>query len=189
MKDLALHILDIAHNSVEAGASHIDIDVDEDPAADRLTIRIRDDGCGMDGEAVTRATVPFFTTRTTRRVGMGLPLLKHAAEATGGHMTVRSAPGVGTDVVTTFQWSHPDRAPLGDIETTTLALFVSHPAVDVVFSHRHGARDYTVSSADVRGALDGLPLAGPEGIALVREAVRSGEIGLRAGGGLSLIHI
>jgi hypothetical protein len=98
-------------------------------------------------------------------------------------MIVRSVAGAGTDVLTTFQWSHVDRAPLGDLETTLLVLVVSHPAVNVVFSHRHGALDYTVSSADVREALDGLPLTGPEGIALVREAVRSGETGLRAGGG------
>jgi hypothetical protein len=183
MEDLALHILDVTHNSIEAGASRIEIDVDEDPVADRLTIRIRDDGRGMDGETVSRATDPFFTTRTTRRVGMGLPLLKHAADAAGGHMVVRSAAGAGTDVVATFQWSHIDRAPLGDLETTVLVLLVSHPDVDVVFSHQYGAQDYTVSSADVREALDGLPLTGPEGIALVREAVRSGETGLRPGGG------
>ena len=91
--------------------------------------------------------------------------------------------GVGTDVLTTFQRSHRGRAPLGDLETTVLVLVVSHPAVDVVFSHRHGDRDYHVSSADVREALEGLPLSGPEGIALVREAIRSGETGLRAGGG------
>jgi anti-sigma regulatory factor (Ser/Thr protein kinase) len=183
MEELALHILDVAHNSIEAGASRIEIDVDEDPAADQLTIRIRDDGRGMDGETLARVTDPVFTPLTTRRVGMGLPLLKHTAEAAGGHVAVRSVAGAGTEIVATFQWSHRDRAPLGDLETTVLVLAVSHPAVDVVFSHRHGDRDYLVSSADVREALDGLPLSGPEGIALVREAVRSGETGLRAGGG------
>jgi hypothetical protein len=137
----------------------------------------------MDNEAVARATDPFFTTRTTRRVGMGLPLLKHAADAAGGHVVVRSVPGAGTDVVATFQRSHVDRAPLGDLETTVMVLVVSHPNVDLVFSHRHGAQDYTVSSADIREALNGLPLTDPDGIALVRAAVRSGEAGLRAGGG------
>ena len=98
MQELSLNILDIAENSVKAGASLITVAVCYRPAADRLTVTITDDGCGMDAETVRKVTDPFYTTRTTRRVGMGLPLWKMAAEMTGGAMTVESAPGVGTTV-------------------------------------------------------------------------------------------
>lgn len=178
MEDLALHILDIAQNSIEAGATWIAIDITEDPDIDRLAIRVLDDGCGMDQATAARAVDPFFTTRTTRRVGLGLPLLKQAAEAAGGHLELRSGVGEGTEVVATFQYAHVDRAPLGDIETTVLVLATSRPEVSVELTHRHGPREYTLSTADIRAALDGLPLAGPEGLALIRKAVRSGEAAL-----------
>ena len=122
MQELSLNILDIAENSVKAGASLITVAVCYRPAADRLTVTITDDGCGMDAETVRKVTDPFYTTRTTRRVGMGLPLWKMAAEMTGGAMTVESAPGVGTTVTAVFGLSHIDRLPLGDLPQTMATL-------------------------------------------------------------------
>ena len=122
MQELSLNILDIAENSVKAGASLITVAVCYRPAADRLTVTITDDGCGMDAETVHKVTDPFYTTRTTRRVGMGLPLWKMAAEMTGGAMTVESAPGVGTTVTAVFGLSHIDRLPLGDLPQTPQGL-------------------------------------------------------------------
>lgn len=183
MEDLALHILDAAQNSLAAGASRIEIDVREDPDADRLTIRIADNGRGMDGETLRQAADPFFTTRTTRRVGLGLPLLRQAAEAAGGRFTIRSSAGAGTEVLAAFTYSHVDRAPIGDLEATVLVLVASQPDVDVAFSHRIGDRSYAVSSADIRAALGGLSVTSPEGLALAREAIESGEAGLIAAGG------
>lgn len=178
MEDLALHVLDIAQNGIEAGATWIAIDITEDPDVDSLAIRVLDNGRGMDQATVARALDPFFTTRTTRRVGLGLPLLKQAAEAAGGRLEVRSGVGEGTEVVATFQYGHVDRAPLGDVETTVLVLASSRPDVDVELTHRRGTREYTLSTADVRTALGGKPLAGPDGLALIREAVRAGEAAL-----------
>ena len=115
MQELSLNILDIAENSVKAGASLITVAVCYRPAADRLTVTITDDGCGMDAETVRRVCDPFYTTRTTRRVGMGLPLWKMAAEMTGGAMTVESVPGAGTTVTAVFGLRHIARLPLGDL--------------------------------------------------------------------------
>ena len=178
MDELALHILDVALNSYEAGATSVEIAVLEEPEIDRLTIEIRDNGRGMDHETQARAVDPFFTTRQTRNVGLGLPLLRQAAEASGGRLLVRSMPGAGTLVVADVQLSHVDRAPLGDLETTFLVLITSRPDVDLILAHRRGSDGYELSSADLAEALGGLPLTSPEGIALAREAIRRGEAGL-----------
>jgi len=178
MDELALHILDVALNSYEAGATSVEIAVLEEPEIDRLTIEIRDNGRGMDHDTQARAVDPFFTTRQTRIVGLGLPLLRQAAEAAGGRLLVRSMPGAGTLVVADVQLSHVDRAPLGDLETTFLVLITSRPDVDLILAHRRGSDGYELSSADLAEALGGLPLTSPEGIALAREAIRRGEKGL-----------
>jgi hypothetical protein len=178
MEDLALHILDIAQNGVEAGATRVDICVEEDADANELRIVVSDNGRGMDADALNRVIDPFFTTRQTRMVGLGLPLLRQAAEAAGGHLAVASTPGAGTRVSAVFALGHLDRAPLGDLETTVLVLLASHPDVDLDWTHRRGAQEYSLSAADLRAALDGAMLASPEGLSLVRKAVRLGEAGL-----------
>lgn len=185
MEDLALHILDIAHNSLEAGAMRVEITIVEDPAVDRLTIEIRDNGRGMDDTTLGRAADPFFTTRQTRTVGLGLALLSQASEAAGGGTVVQSEPGEGTTVHAHFQLSHVDRAPLGDLETTVMVLAVSHPEVDLHIVHRRGAQEYALSSSNVKAALDGRPLTSPEGLALLRKALRYGEAKLHGDGNVS----
>jgi hypothetical protein len=183
MEDLALHILDIARNGAEAGATRVDIRVEEDPAADTLRIVVTDNGRGMDAEAAGRATDPFFTTRKTRVVGLGLPLLRQAAEAAGGWLRLASEPGAGTRVEAVFGLGHVDRAPLGDVETTVLVLMASHPDVDLDWTHRRGEREYSLATADIRAALDGASLASPAGVALLRSAVKYGEQMLVGGAG------
>jgi anti-sigma regulatory factor (Ser/Thr protein kinase) len=180
MEDLALHILDVAQNAAEAGATRIEIDVVERLDTDALTIDIRDNGRGMDPATTARVTDPFFTTRTTRRVGMGLPLLAEAARAADGLVSVKSAPGRGTTVTAAFRHRHIDRAPLGDLETTLMALMAGHSGIDVEFRHAVGAREFAFTSADLREALGGQSLSSPEGLALLREAIRKGEAGLRS---------
>jgi hypothetical protein len=178
MEDLALHVLDVAQNSLEAGASRIDIEVTEDLDTDRLVIEVRDNGRGMDPATASAATDPFYTSRATRKVGLGLAMLRQAAEAAGGGLGIVSTPGRGTEVTATFTHTHIDRAPIGDLETTVMVLVASHPEVDVIFTHRVGRRDYSLSSRDVMAALDGHPITSPEGLALLREAIRRGEAGL-----------
>jgi predicted metal-dependent phosphoesterase TrpH len=177
MEDLALHILDIAQNSLEAGAGEIEIEIWENLKEDQLTITVRDNGRGMDAEMVARATDPFFTTRCTRRVGLGLPLMSSAAKAAGGALTIDSKPGQGSTVIATFQHGHIDRAPLGDIETTLMILLAGHPDEDIFFRHRLGDQLFELNSRDLRAA--DIDMASPIGLAILREAIRRGESGLR----------
>ena len=115
MNDLSMHILDIVQNSISAGATRVSLTVDENPAADLLTIVIGDNGRGMTPEQVSRLSDPFFTSRTTRKVGMGIPLLKQSAEQSGGEIRITSEPGRGTEVTAVFGYSDIDRPPLGDV--------------------------------------------------------------------------
>ncbi|MBN1442343.1 MAG: ATP-binding protein [Planctomycetes bacterium] len=135
MEDLSLHVLDIVENSVAASARRIEIDVREDTGEDRLTLEIRDDGKGMDEETRRRALDPFFTTRTTRRVGLGLPLLAQAARESGGTFELISEPGRGTLVRATFLPSHPDCKPLGDMPQTLEMILAGKPDLDLRFEY------------------------------------------------------
>ncbi len=178
MEDLTLHMLDITRNSIDAGATFLQIEVVEDFSADRLVIEMRDNGPGMDMVTLAQAVDPFFTTRKTRRVGLGLALLHQATRAAGGSVTIESAPGDGVQVRATFRHSHIDRAPLGDIETMLVVLVAGNPGLDVRFRHTLGERMYEVDSRDLRSSLGAASMGSPEGIRALREAVRAGEAAL-----------
>jgi signal transduction histidine kinase len=147
MEDLSLHILDIAENSIAAEASKIEIIIDEDRDKDLLTIEIKDDGKGMDQETLKKALDPFFTTRTTRRVGLGLSFLSQAAEESGGKMELKSVPNEGTTTRATFRLSHPDCKPMGNIIETIRTLIISHPEIDFVYEHH---KDNSIYRFDTR---------------------------------------
>ena len=173
MEDLAMHILDLAENSIEAGASMIFIGLSEVPRDDKLIIEVKDDGRGMDAGRLARVQDPFFTTRTTRSVGMGISLLAEAARTAGGDVAIDSEPGAGTRVCATFRHGHIDRAPLGDIETTLMILMAGHPELNFRFRHSVGDRVFEFDSAEVAaGSL-------PARLAWLREAIRRGEAGLK----------
>ena len=176
MEDLALHILDIAQNSLEAGATEIVIEIVESVREDRLTIKVRDNGRGMDADTVAKVTDPFFTTRSTRRVGLGLPLMAAAAKACGGALTVESSPGHGTSITAVFRHTHIDRAPLGDIETTLMVLLAGQPEKDIFYRHQVEDRVFELDARDFREA--DIDLASPIGLAILREAIRKGESGV-----------
>lgn len=167
MQELSLNVLDIAQNSVRAGASLIEITVDEQPAADTLTITVRDDGCGMTPEQVRRVTDPFFTTRTTRRVGLGVPFLKMGAEMTGGSLSIESEPGRGTAVTAVFGLTHIDRMPLGDIAATVASLVQCNPDIDFTYTFRHGGGEFTADTREFRQVLDGVPLSEPSVVGFI----------------------
>ncbi len=150
---MALHILDIAQNSVRAGAGEITIALDESVAADRLSLMIADNGSGMDRESVSKATDPWFTSRTTRKVGLGLPLLKMNAEQAGGEMTISSQPGKGTTVTASFRHSHIDRAPLGDVSGTIALLILSNPEINIVYRHTCEGKSWSISTAEIKEEL------------------------------------
>jgi predicted metal-dependent phosphoesterase TrpH len=150
MEDLSLHILDIAENSIMASAGRIDIRIDEDHAKDLLTLEISDDGRGMDEETRKNALDPFFTTRKTRRVGLGLSLLAQAARESGGAMDISSRPGKGTSIRATFRLSHPDCKPMGDIAETVRTLVVAHPEIDFVFEQKTNDSVYRFDSREIK---------------------------------------
>ena len=175
MQELSLNILDIAENSVKAGASLITVAVCYRPAADRLTVTISDDGCGMDAETVHKVTDPFYTSRTTRRVGMGLPLWKMAAEMTGGTMTVESAPGVGTTVTAVFGISHIDRLPLGDLPQTMATLIGGSPEKDFRLEFDYDGARFAADTREYRTVLgEEISLAEPEVLAFITGQVAEG---------------
>ena len=140
MEDLSLHILDIMENSIAALASRIELTIAEDTLDDLLSLEIRDNGKGMDAEARSKALDPFFTTRTTRRVGLGLPLLAQAARQSGGTFELISEPGKGTTVKAAFQPSHLDMKPLGDIAETLRMILVSRPELDLRFRYTQDSK-------------------------------------------------
>ncbi|HIZ87761.1 MAG TPA: ATP-binding protein [Candidatus Coprenecus pullistercoris] len=150
MNDLSMHILDIVQNSVSAGATRVTLTVDEAPATDMLTIVIGDNGKGMTAEQVSRLADPFFTSRTTRKVGMGIPLLKQSAEQSGGEVRITSEPGRGTEVTAVFGYSNIDRPPLGDVANALMLLVSSNPDMDFLFTYRYDGEEYVLDTADVR---------------------------------------
>lgn len=160
MKELSLNILDISKNSVRAGATLIDISVNEQP--DRLTIEIVDNGCGMDADFVARVTDPFTTTRTTRRVGLGLPLMKMEAQMAGGDLIITSQVHVGTTVCTWFDPSHIDMPPLGDVVSSIITLVQGNPEIDYTYTHSIGAKSYRMDTREIREIMGDISLAEPE---------------------------
>ena len=148
MRDLSLHILDIAENSINAGAKNIEIGIDENIKKDLLTVNISDDGIGMDAEMKEKVTDPFVTSRTTRRVGLGLPLLKLAAEIANGKLRIESVKGKGTKITATFQLSHIDRKPIGKVSDTILTLVAGNPEVNIKFRHKRNGYEFDFCSLE-----------------------------------------
>ena len=145
-----MHILDIVQNSISAGATLVTLTVDESPAEDLLTIAVGDNGRGMTPEQVSRLADPFFTSRTTRRVGMGIPLLMDSARQSGGDVRIESEPGKGTEVTAVFGYSNIDRPPLGDVANALMLLVSSNPDLDFLFTYRYDGEEYLFNTADVR---------------------------------------
>ncbi len=174
MEELSLHILDLAQNAVEAGARSIAINVLEDTSKDTLVIEVKDDGRGMSSDQARQARDPFFTTRTTRRVGLGLPLVAEAAQAAGGNVVIESQEGRGTCVRATFGHRHLDRQPMGDIESTLMVLLASQPDLHVTFCHEVDGRSWSLDTRQFNGAA-APSLAGPNGLTTLRRVIREGE--------------
>ena len=161
MKELSLHILDIAQNSLSAGCTRLDLTAAEH--GDELTLVIADDGRGMSREFLASVTDPFTTTRTTRKVGLGLPLLRLAAEQTGGSLAIESAPGMGTTVTAVFHTGHIDCPPLGDMALTVALLVQGAPEVEVTYTRESGRGSFTFDTRQVRQILGPeISLAEPE---------------------------
>jgi hypothetical protein len=179
MREISLHLLDIAENSVAAGALNIRIEVHEDINNDILQASVEDDGRGMDAETAKSVLDPFYTTRTTRKVGLGIPLLKLAAEQSEGGLSLASQPGQGTRVEVTFRHSHIDRMPLGDLASTFLAVLVAYPHIHWIFNYRvtqaGGEREeFTFDDTELKAELGDLPMTEPEILSFVRAMLEEG---------------
>ncbi len=172
MKELSLHVLDIAENALRAGATLIEIVVVEDASADLLRITVTDNGCGMDEETASKALDPFFTTKDVRKVGMGLSLFREAARRTGGDLRVVSRLGTGTTVVAEFGLSHIDRQPLGDLASTIVAILVQNPSLDVVLRHVRDGEEFCFDTRDLRVVLEDVPLNDPQVLRFVAQLIR-----------------
>ena len=162
MPEISLHILDVAENSVRAGARNVVIRVAADTAADLLSVSIEDDGKGMDREQVARVADPFYTSRKTRRVGLGVPFFKLAAELTGGHFSIRSAPGEGTTVCADFVLSSVDRMPLGDMPSTMHTLITMHEDIDFQYQFTLDGAGFALATAEFREILGEVSFREPE---------------------------
>ena len=181
MEDLSLHILDIVENAIAAKAKKIDVLIREELNKDRLVIEIADDGIGMDEKVKEKAIDPFFTTRTSRRVGLGLSLLAQAAQEAGGMLRIESELGKGTKVTATFQYSHIDRKPLGSMIETMTTLLLGNPELDISYTHQKEGKIYSLTSQALKERFKNRSLTGPDVIQWLRNHLKEGlaQIGVQ----------
>lgn len=172
MKDLSLHMLDILQNSVSAGASLISIRIDERPDENLYGLVFTDNGKGMDEKTIKQVTDPFFTTRTTRKVGLGLPLLKQNAERTGGNLKIESVPGKETIVSALFSYSHIDRLPTGDIPGIMALTVSSFPAIDFLYEHHTNEGTFKFDTKEIKETLGEVPVNNPQVISFIKDLIR-----------------
>lgn len=174
MKELSLHLLDIIENSISARALNITVEITEETDRDRLTMSVLDDGKGMDAEMLNRVTDPFVTSRTTRKVGLGIPLLKAAAEACNGHFEIHSEPGKGTQIIVDFQRSHIDRAPLGDLADTFLSIIIGSPQIHWILRYQVDSEKFEFDDQPIKDELKDIPLSDPDVIKYIRSTLEEG---------------
>jgi hypothetical protein len=172
MKDIALHIMDILQNSTRAKATIIVLNIEENIENDILIITFKDNGEGMSKETLQQALNPFFTTRTTRKVGLGLSLLKHNAELTGGTLAIDSQLHKGTEVTVTFGLSHIDRPPMGDLAGTIVLTASAYPNIRFIMHYKTNTIDYIFDTQEVKESLEGVSIQEPEIVQYLIEMVR-----------------
>ena len=158
MQELSLNILDIAQNSIAADADLVEITIEVDEK-DFLTITIKDNGKGMDEQTIKNVVNPFFTSRTTRKVGLGIPFFKQAAEAAGGNFSIKSKVGCGTVITAVFDTSNIDYTPLGNVWDTVALLIQLNESIDFVYTVRKGKEEFVCDTRQLKEIMDGVPLS------------------------------
>jgi len=171
MRELADNILDIAQNSISAGASLVEIDITVSRGRDEIAFAFKDDGCGMSGEMVKTVADPFTTTRKTRRVGLGLPLLRQTAMMTGGDFAIESEIGKGTKVEVSFGLSNIDRPPMGDVAGALFTLVFMNPQIDFLFVYDVDGASFTFDTRVIRETVAPIPLNHPEISAWIKDCL------------------
>ncbi|MCR5323911.1 MAG: ATP-binding protein [Lachnospiraceae bacterium] len=172
MPEISLNILDVAENSVKAGAKLVELTVEADFPENKLTVIISDDGCGMTKEQVEAVIDPFYTTRTTRKVGLGVPFFKLAAESSGGSFDIRSEKDKGTVVTAVFMLDSIDRMPLGDMVSTVHTLVTMHENMDFVYRYRVDEREFTLDTREFREILGDVSFTEPDVSNYIRDYLR-----------------
>ncbi|MBQ7974187.1 MAG: ATP-binding protein [Clostridia bacterium] len=181
MKEISLHILDILQNSITAGATLVELGINENKEKDLFAFYIKDNGKGMDEEFLKNVTSPFTTKRTTRKVGLGIPLLKMAAENTGGGIDIKSKVGEGTVITATFSYNHIDRQPLGNIVDTVFTVITSYTETDFLYIHTVGEKEFELDTRQMKDILGGVPLNDAGVMEWLLGYLKEGEEELNAG--------
>ncbi len=179
MKDLSLHIIDIFQNSVSAQSTIIELRIKENSEHDELIIQFKDNGIGMSSEMLNQVTDPFFTTRTTRKVGLGIPFLKQNAELCGGDFTIQSQLGAGTEINVRYIHSHIDRQPLGDLAGAVVLTATSYPQIRFIYHHQKDGLEYTFDTDEINEILDGISIQSPEVVLMLKELIDNNLIEIK----------
>jgi len=180
MKDLSLHILDIVQNSISAKATFINIIIEENPLENSYRLFIKDNGKGIPKEMVDKVTDPYTTSRTTRKVGLGLPLLKMNAERTGGYLKISSEVGKGTEVEAFFVYDHIDRLPIGDIAGVITILVSANPLIEFIYSHQVNEEKYVFDTREIKEALDDVAINDIHIIKYLKEMIHENLLEIKA---------
>mgnify|MGYP003790211425 CR=1 FL=1 len=157
-----MHILDLVQNSIEAGASKVTLFINEDTKADSLIIRVADNGRGMDENTCRQVVDPFFTTRRTRRIGLGLPLIAMTTRQCQGHLNIKSVLGEGTEIEAVYKLSHIDRPPLGNIAETVKTIIIANPHLDFAYCHTVNGNSLTLATKEITDILGEISLTHPD---------------------------
>jgi signal transduction histidine kinase len=168
MEDLSLHILDVVENSTRAGATLVEISLIEDRERDLILLSIKDNGKGMESDLLQNVRDPFTTTRTTRRVGLGVSFLDQAAREAGGGLTISSTPGAGTEIAATFVASHIDRKPLGDLGSTMTTLILGNPEIEFVVRINADGVTADLDTREIKTGLDGVSITHPTVLSYIK---------------------
>jgi len=171
MNNISMHILDIVQNSISAKSSLIEICINENLKTNLFNVLIKDNGKGMDDEFLAHVEDPYITTRTTRKVGLGIPLLKHSAEQSNGYIKVHSEKNIGTTIQATFQHDHIDRPPLGDIAGTIVLVVAANPDVEFKYVHCVNNNKYEFDTREVKQVLDDVRINDPKIRGMLKEMI------------------
>lgn len=174
MLELSLHILDIVENSTRAGATVIGLTIIEDTVKNNLFLEIKDNGSGMSEDVLKKVIDPFFTTKTVRNVGLGLPLLAQAAERTDGKFIIESKGGEGTRVAVNFKLRHIDRQPLGDISGTVVTIIAGNPDVEFIYRHQHDGQVYILDTTEIKREIEDIPINHVDVLNFIRSHITEG---------------
>jgi hypothetical protein len=183
LRELALHVMDIAENGLSAQADLLTLHIVEDRKKSHLRVTITDNGRGMSQETLQRVTDPFFTTRTTRRVGLGLSLLREASKRCDGAFEIKSEEGKGTEVSASFRLDHIDLAPMGDMAGSLVSLIMGYPEVDFVYTHEVDGHAFHLDTRDIKKELEGVPVNHPEVLKYIGGVMRNALSDLRGKAG------